>query len=233
MSIDLIEEVTLPSQGLVYDNQITWKNRLRAPRLMDRGIGDLTRKNMLQAGILDKTLLEPLGISAYDLHVADFIYLNFMQRQISKGDKPYLVKVKCAACKREQEADIPLSEIKIKKLKEKPSYVFTTSDKQDIEYSYMTPKIFDLAKENADQFKEDFPEANQDVYLQELLRLVIKTIDGQKLTYSQITGAIGNLLLSDVDALLVKIMTYDFGLDLEQSVKCTNCGKKIIFNLPV
>ena len=231
--MDLIEEVVLPSKGLVYSQEIKWKNRLRAPRLCDRGIGDLTKKNKLQASILDKTLLEPLGMSAYDLHTADFLYLNFMQRQIAKAGQPYKIKLKCSHCNSEQIVDFDLKNLKITYLSEPPKYTYTTLSGEEIEYTYLTPRKIDEAQEAAEQYKEEFPEAEQDVGLQELLRSVILKVDGIKPTHSQLTEFIKNLYIEDSDRLLEQLMNINFGLDLNQSVKCPKCGKTIKFILPV
>lgn len=231
--MDLIEEVVLPSKGLVYDKEIKWSNRLRAPRLCDKGIGDLTKRNKLQASILDKTLLEPLGMSAYDLHTADFLYLNFVQRQIAKAGAPYKIKIKCQKCGEEQLVDFNLDNVKVNYLSEKPEYKYTTLDGSEIEYTYLTPRKIDEAKEAADLYKEEFPGADQDIQLQELLRSIILKVDGVKPTHSQMTDFINNLYVEDSDRLLEKIMNIDFGLDLNQTAKCSKCGKTINFILPV
>ena len=233
--MDIIEEVQLPSKGLVYDKEIAWKNRLRAPRLCDKGLGDMTRKNQLQANILDKTLVESLGISAYDLHYADFIYLNFKQRQLTMGNKPFKIQVKCSnpKCQVLHKLDIDLSEIDIKFLEEKPEYLYTTLDGDEIEYTFATPRIFDDAKVNSEEFKETYPETEVDTQFQELLRLLIKRVNGGKKTYSQMTAFISNLYMSDIMEILNNATNVDFGLNLDKSIKCPNCGKRIDFTIPV
>jgi ribosomal protein S27E len=231
--MDLIDEVVLPSKGLVYDKEIKWSNRLRAPRLCDRGIGDLTKKNKLQASILDKTLLEPLGMSAYDLHTADFLYLNFMQRQIAKAGQPYKIKVKCENCRSEQIIDFDLKNLKVNYLSERPEYIFKTLNGEEIEYTFLTPRKIDDAKEASELYKEEFPGAEQDVELQELLRSVILKVDGVKPTHSQMTDFINNMYTEDSDRFIEKLMDINFGLDLHQSVRCPKCGKTIKFILPV
>lgn len=231
--MDIIEEVSLPSCGLVYDKEINWNNRLRAPRLCDKGIGDMTRRNKLQAGILDKTLLEPLGISAYDLHSADFLYLNFKQRILSKGNKPYKIKIKCAKCGHENLIDFDLSKLSITRLKEKPTYEYTGIDEKTYTLNFFTPRILDDAREKANDFKEKYPDSDQDVYIQELLRLVIKAVDGREYTYSQMTGIISDLYLEDVDGIITEASKAGFGIDLRQETKCEGCGRMIPFNLPV
>lgn len=233
--MDLIEEFTLPSKGLVYDKEIKWQNRIRAPRLKDKGIGDLTKKNKLQAGILDKTILEPLGISAYDLHTADFLYLNFKQRHLSSASKPYKVRVKCPFCQTQQDLDVDLGNIKINYLQEKPSYEFTTMDGETLKYTYLTPRKIDEAQEAADLFKEEYPETDQDVQLQELLRAVIVSIDGVKPTHSQMIDFISNMYIEDSEKFLTELTTVNFGLDLNQSAKCSNpnCNRPFNYILPV
>lgn len=231
--MDIIEEISLPSCGLVYDNEIKWNNRLRAPRLCDKGIGDMTRRNKLQAGILDKTLLEPLGISAYDLHTADFLYLNLMQRQMSKGNKPYKIKIKCSKCGYENVFDFDLATLSIDRLKEKPVYEYTGLDEKVYTLNFITPRILDDAREQADLFKERYPDNDQDVYTQELLRLLIKEVDGRDYTYSQMTGIINNLYLEDVNGIIVEASKADFGVNLRQETTCQSCGKIIPYNLPV
>ena len=231
--MDLIEEVVLPSKGLVYNKEIKWSNRLRAPRLCDKGIGDMTKVNKLQASILDKTLLEPLGMSAYDLHTADFLYLNFMQRQIAKAGKPYKIKIACPHCGNSIDVEVNLDDLKINYLTEKPVYEYKTLEDEVIEYTYLTPRRLDEAKEKAELYREEYPEDDQDIELRELLRSVILTIDGIKPTHSQLTDFIDNMYVEDVNNFIAKIMDVNFGLDLNQTTKCTKCGKTIKYILPV
>ena len=232
--MDLIEEVVLPSKGLVYNKEIKWSNRLRAPRLCDKGIGDLTKVNKLQASILDKTLLEPLGMSAYDLHTADFLYLNFMQRQIAKAGKPYKIRIKCQHCGAEQEIDFDLNNLKINYLSKKPKYEFKTLDGELIEYTFLTPRKIDEAKEKAELYREEYPgDDEMDIELLELLRSVIVKVDGEKPTYSQMTDFIKGMYIDDSNEFLAQLMSVDFGLDLNQTAKCSKCGKTIKFILPV
>lgn len=231
--MDLIEEVVLPSKGLVYNKEIKWTNRLRAPRLCDKGIGDMTKVNKLQASILDKTILEPLGMSAYDLHTADFLYLNFMQRQIAKAGKPYKIRIKCQHCGAEQDIEFDLNSLKINYLKEKPTYEFKTLDGEVIEYTYLTPRKIDEAKEKAELYREEYPEDDRDVELRELLKSVILKVDGVKPTNSQLVDFIDNLYIDDSNEFLAQLMDVKFGIDLNQTAKCSKCGKTIKYILPV
>ena len=232
---DIITEVTLPSKGLIYSKEIEWQNQLKAPRLRDRGLADSTRKLKLQANILDNTLVKPLGISAYDLHTADFTYLNMRQRQLSKGAAPYRVLVKCKKCGKLHKVEVDLSALKVNLLKDKPKYTMETISGDIINFTFVTPRILDDSVVNALLFREEYTEVEMDeesLKTQEFLRLIIKDVNGQKLSYARMTDYIGSMYISDIDELLKKARETDFGIDFLQSFPC-DCGNTVVYEVPV
>ncbi len=233
---DIMTEVSLPSNGKLYGEDVQWKNRLRAPRLKDRGFGDSTRKLKLQASILDKTLIQPLGMSAYDLHTADFLYLNMRQRQLSKGDAPYKVAVICNGCGTRHELSIKFEDLEVKRLEAPLKLSYKTMEDDELELTYLTPRMLDDCVDNANAYKEEYPECDlsfEDLKTQELFRFVIKKVNGQKLTYAEMTNFISNLLTEDISGIFNVLDSYDFGVQLVQEFKCTNCRKKIRYTIPV
>lgn len=232
---DIITEVTLPSKGLIYSKEIEWQNQLKAPRLRDRGLADSTRKLKLQANILDNTLVKPLGISAYDLHTADFTYLNMRQRQLSKGAAPYKVLVKCKKCGKLHKVDINLADLKVNLLKDKPDFTLETAAGDKINFTFVTPRILDDSVVNAALFREEYPEVEMDeesLRTQEFLRLIIKDINGQKLSYARMTDYISSMYMFDVDELMKRAREVDFGVDFLQSFPC-DCGNTVVYEVPV
>lgn len=233
---DIVTTVSLPSQGKLYDKQIQWQNQLRAPRLRDRGLGDTTRKLKLQASILDKTLVQPLGISAYDLHTADFVYLNMMQRQLSKGGAPYKISVTCSKCGHVHDLDIDLSTLEIKPLTEASVLEYKTLDDHELVLTFITPRMLDECIDKAKEFKEEFKDTDmsfEDLKTQELLRFIIKTVDGQRLSYDRMTNFISNMYSDDVDGAFEVVKNFDFGVQFTQKTECAGCGKKIVYTLPI
>lgn len=233
---DIIVSVSLPSKGKIYDKEIQWQNQLRAPRLRDRGLGDTTRRLKLQAGILDKTLVQPLGISAYDLHTADFVYLNLMQRQLSKGNAPYKVAVTCKKCGHVHNLDIDLSTLEIKPLEEVKPLVYTTIDEHELGLTFITPRMLDECIDKANDFKEEYKDTDmafEDLKTQELLRFVIKTVDGARLSYPRMTDFISNMYSDDVDGVFSLLNDFDFGVQFQQTMTCEGCGKRIVYTLPI
>lgn len=235
---DIVTEVTLPSNGKLYSPEVAWKNQLRAPRLRDSGFGDTTRKLKLQASILDKTLVQPLGMSTYDLHTADFVYLNYIQRKLSKGGQPYVVALKCPFCGREFSVTIPLDELEVKPLEEAPQLSYTTLEGKELVLKYITPRMLDESIDKAREFATTYKETELDdgaLRTQELLRFVIKSIDGKVLTEAQMTQFIQNLYKDDIDSIFDTVNNFDFGLQTFRTQECENkrCKKKIMFRVPV
>ncbi|MCM1323011.1 MAG: hypothetical protein NC218_02395 [Acetobacter sp.] len=234
---DIITEVILPSNGKLYGDNVQWKNQLRAPRLKDRGLGDSTRKLKLQASILDKTFVQPLGMSAYDLHTADFLYLNMKQRQLSKGNSPYKVAVVCNACGKRHDIDIKFEDLEIKPLLEVPdlSYKMVGEEDMTLELTYMTPRMVDESVEKAREFLEEYSETDlteDDLKTQELLRMLIKRVNGKILSVPQMTDFIQNMLIQDVDGIMNTVNDFDFGVQLIREFNCDKCGKKVKFLVP-
>ena len=233
---DIIAEVTLPSNGKLYGEGVQYRNQLRAPRLRDKGLGDATKKNKLQAGILDKTLIQPLGMSAYDLHTADFVYLNARQRQLSKGDAPYRIAINCNKCGRRHEIDIKFTELEIKPLTEPLNLTYKTMEDDELELTYITPRMLDDCVDMANDYLEQYKECGmsfEDVKTQELLRLVIKKVNGKIKTVPEMTQFIDNLFTEDIDGIINVLESYDFGLQLVRETVCKDCGKKIRYIVPI
>lgn len=233
---DIISEFILPSNGKLYSEEVQWKNQIRAPRLKDRGLGDSTRKLKLQASILDKTIIQPLGMSAYDLHTADFLYLNMRQRQLSKGDAPYKVAVVCNRCGKRHELNIKFNELEVKQLAGPLDLTYKTLEEVEIELTYLTPRMLDDCIDNARSYNEEYPECGmsfEDLKTQELLRFVIKKVNGKRLTYAEMTDFIGNLLTEDVTGIFNKLDSFDFGVQLVRKFTCDECGKTVRYTVPV
>lgn len=228
--MDLIEEVSLPSEGKIYEKEIKWKNQIRAPRLCEKGIGDLTRKRKLQANVLKKCLQEDLGIDPYDLHTSDFVYLNLRQRMAARGNEMDLTLV-CQSCGARSPITVDLSKLNITKPKLPFDLIYKTADDHEIKLRYFTPRILDDIKQAVEDFKEQFPEADQNISLQETCRAIIVTVDGEKKTFTQMTHFLLNCYEIDLIRMIDKAAATNFGPQLIQRKKCPNCGEEIVYSV--
>lgn len=232
-------EVRLPSNGKLYGGNIQFKNELRAPRLRDRGLGSSVRANKLQADILDKTLVQPLGMSTYDLHTADFVYLNWMQRRLSKGNQPYKISVTCPHCGTKNVVSVDLTTLPVKVLDSAPApKKFTTLDGHEVVLKYITPRMLDDSVDKAQEYLSEYPECGLSQALVESIEfgaLLIDTIDGESLTEITKFDFVSNMYQDDFDKMFALAAEVDWGVQLSQTTVCQNsrCRKQVRFTVPV
>lgn len=228
--MDLKEPFKLPSEGKIYDKNLTAEYTIRAPRLCDKGIGNLNKKNKIQSEVLKKCLEPTPEIDPYDWHTSDYTAANLAQRMAARGKMMKLV-VKCPHCGNQEEIEVDLSEVKINPPKLPFDLKYTNADGDEIELKFFTPRLLDQIKDNTEKFKEDYPEATQDVGLQETVRALIISINGEKVPYSQMTNFILNSYEVDLFNIVEKAAGTNFGPELIQKRRCSNCGEIIHFTI--
>ena len=228
--MDLKEPFSLPSGGKIYSQNLTPDYVIRAPRLCDKGIGNLSKKNKIQSETLRKCLEPEPEINPYDWHTSDYTAANLAQRIAARGSKMKLI-LECQNCKHRFETEIDLSKVKINKPKLPFDLTYELTSGEKLELRYFTPRILDSIKDNTAKFKEDYPEADQDISLQETIRALIVNVDGEKLTYSQMTSFILNCYEVDLIKIIDKVLATNFGPDLIQQTVCENCGHVIKFSI--
>lgn len=228
--MDLKETFKLPSGGKIYDKEIQTEYTIRAPRLCDKGIGDTRKKNKVQSEVLMKCLEPKPEINPYDWHTSDYTAANLAQRIAARGNIMEL-GVRCGYCKTSTKTQVDLDKVKINPPKLPFDLSYKMASGEEVQLRYFTPRILDSLKDKVEQFKKDFPEATQDVSLQESVRAVIVSIDGEKLTYSQMTTFLLNSYEVDLLNIIDKVISTNFGPELTQKIICPNCGEEIVFSI--
>lgn len=231
---DLKEEFNLPSEGKeeVYGKEITSEYTIRAPRLSEKGIGDLTRKNKLQAEVLYKCLDPKPEIHPYDWHTGDYTAANLKQRIAARGKMmPLIVRCSNPNCKREERIEVDLDQVKITKPKLPFDLTYETSQGEKVELRFFTPHILDDIRINTEKYKKDYPEADHNISLQETVRAIVVSIDGEKKPYSAMTNWIMNCYEVDLINMIDKATSNNFGPVLVQSFTCPECGKETLYSI--
>lgn len=231
---DLKEEFNLPSEGKeeVYGKKITSEYTIRAPRLSEKGIGDLTRKNKLQAEVLYKCLEPKPEIHPYDWHTGDYTAANLKQRIAARGKMmPLIVRCSNPNCKREERIEVDLDQVKITKPKLPFDLTYETSQGEKIELRFFTPHILDDIRINTEKYKKDYPEADHNISLQETVRAIVVSINGEKKPYSVMTNWIMNCYEVDLINMIDKATSNNFGPVLVQSFTCPECGKETLYSI--
>lgn len=227
--MDLKEPFSLPSGGKIYQKEITSDYTLRAPKLRDKGIGDLRSRNKIQSECLKKCLEPTPEIDPYDWHTSDYTAANLAQRMVAKGKiMPLLIRCTCG---HSEEIEVDLSKVKVTKPKLPFDLEYETSTGDKLQLRFFTPRILDSIKTNTNSFKEEFPEAKHDISLQETCRALILSVNGQKLTYSQMTNYLLDSYEVDLTGLIDKVFSTNFGPVLIQTRECSKCKKTITFSI--
>lgn len=228
--MDLIEEFNLPSEGKIYQKEIPATYSIRAPRLSDRAIGNTSSKNKIQSEVLLRCLDPKPEVIPYDWHTSDYTMANLAQRKAARGSMMPL-RVICRNCKTVQDIEVNLDEVKITKPKLPFDLTYKTASGEVVELKFFTPRILDQIKYNVKKYKEDFPEADQDVSLQETVRAIVVSIDGEILPYSQMTNWLMNCYEVDLNGMVEKALATNFGPVLIRKEICKNCGNLITYSI--
>ena len=217
--MDLKEPFTLPSEGKIYKVKMNPEFTIRAPRLCDKGIGDLRLKNRVQADVLKKILDPTPEVDPYDWHTSDFTAANLAERLVS--------------CGHSQKVVVDLSKVKSTKPKLPLDLTYNAKNGDTIELRYFTPRILDSIRNNIETFKDEYPDATQDVELQETVRALIVSINGDKPTHSHLTNYILNSYEVDLFGIIDKAISTNFGPILTQKMKCGNrkCQATITYSI--
>lgn len=227
--MDLKEPFNLPSDGKIYGKEVTAEYTIRAPRLKDKGIGDLRFRNKIQSECLKKCLEPTPEVDPYDWHTSDFTAANLAQRMVARGkNMPLLVKCTCG---HQEEIEVDLSTLKINRPKLPLDLEYETRSGDIVQLRFFTPRILDSIKVNIDKFKEEYPEATQDLSLQETCRAIIVSVNGEKLPYSQMTNYLLESYEVDLNGMVDKVFSTNFGPVLIQTRNCSKCKKLLTFSV--
>ena len=182
----IVNDYVLPSEGKVYGPidvkpNVTLRSMTTAEEM--RRLNHSERQYKLLAEIIDECITTPLGISAYDLCVADFQFLLHKLRIVTYGPS-YKLSTTCPWCTSQNENLVNMDELVVKpfnaEIYEKYSEFELPVTKSKIKLRMQTPRMMDDIKINAKDFKKKHPSFVGDPTLMLTLEYLIDEIDGRK-----------------------------------------------------
>lgn len=239
----IAENFTLPSHGLVYNEEINPEVKLRSMTVRDEmkrcgSPNDGTiYKNM--AEIIDNCLVQKPGISVYDMCIGDYQFLMYKLRVVTYGSD-YLMECKCPLCGDVAEHHVDIDSLELNELKDfDPKQwleLILPVCKKKILLNITTPRILDNIEKDVKRIikqynKEGKIASENDWRLLYQLMYAINTIDDQKLNMAQKEQFCNNLVGRDFNAIINKLNALDNKIGLGDTVQihCDNCG----FDMPV
>lgn len=231
MDYTIANEYTLPSEGKVYDKEINPQFKLRSMTTAEemKRLNHSERQYKAMAEIIDECLVDDIGISAYDLCIADYQFMLHKLRIVTYGPK-YKIESTCPYCGTLNPAVLNLESLTVKPFNEeefKKCIQFTLpSTKKELKLRVQTPRILDEVSYRAKEERRKNPNLVGDPAFLFTLENLIDTIDGVKPEQFRLTPFIQKLPMLDTNYILrsAQKLNNSFGLDSKLVHVCNVCG---------
>lgn len=228
----IANEYTLPSEGKVYTNvEVNPHVRLRSMTTVEemRRLNHSERQYKSMAEIIDSCLIEPIGISAYDLCVPDFQYLLHKLRVVTYGPN-YKIQTTCPWCRSHNADVMNLDDLNITEFdedifKQYSEFVLPVT-KDKIKLKIQTPRIIDDVALEVKEFKRKNSSFEGDPTLMLTLEGMIDEINDKKPEKFRLSGYIQKLPMMDTNYILKasEKINANFGIDSTMTNICSACG---------
>lgn len=227
----IANEYTLPSKGKVYNKEISLNFKLRSMTTVEemKRLNHSEKPNKNIAEIIDDCLVEPIGISAYDLCVPDFQYMLHKLRIVTYGPT-YKLGSNCPWCGSANLNSVDLDELRYtdfdEELYAKYSEFELPQTKKIIKLKMQTPRILDNIAAKVKDIRKKQPDFVGDPAFLFTLEALIDTIDDRVPERFRITEFVRTLPMMDTNYILksAEKLNESFGLDKELEHTCLVCG---------
>lgn len=226
MTLDCI----LPSKGLIYDKEINPNIKLRSMTTLDEMKRLSRSENQYQnmAEMIDDCIVSDVGISTYDMCIADYKYLLYKLRQVTYGDV-YKINTTCPYCGYSEIEEIVISNLEVNTLdfteEDMLSFILPQSGNK-IELAFQTPRMLDAITNTIKNGKNRKNKTPFDETLLYSICYLVKTIDGNRVDIAQKEEWVKNLPMVDTNTILKKSDDFNvkFGLNTDIDYECSLCG---------
>lgn len=226
----IANEYTLPSLGKVYDNEMNPVFKIRSMTTAEemKRLNHSDRPYKLMSEIIDDCLVTDIGMSAYDLCVADYQFMLHKLRIVTYGPM-YKVDSTCPYCGSVNKSTINLDNMKIipfdeESFKRHSEFVLPSTEKH-IKLRVQTPRVLDDTSIKTKDERRSQP-GNNDAAFLFTLKSLIKSVDDQKMEEFKLIEFLRRLPMIDTNYIMKsaqKIAT-SFGIDSVLSNTCKFCG---------
>lgn len=231
----IMEGDELPSRGEIYPIKVEKHVELRSMTARDemKRLSPSTTPLKTLADIIEGCMIEKPAIHVYDMALADYEYLLHKLRVVTYGPT-YKVTTRCPECGEMLEVNANLDDLEVKefnldKFNELREFSLPNSGKR-ITLHFLTPRLLDEIESKTKDMQRKYKGAGFDFETLIKLELCIDTIDGEKLSISDLDTAINNLPAADFTKILnnMDALNQSFGLDNQLYLTCNKCGAEFV-----
>ena len=226
----IANEYTLPSLGKVYNREINPTFKLRSMTTVEemKRLNHSDKPNKNIAEIIDDCLVEPIGISAYDLCLPDFQYILHKLRIVTYGTT-YKLTSNCPWCASDNKNIVNLDDLALIPFDEETYTKYSEFElpvtKRDIKLKMQTPRILDtIASRVKDARKKNMFDGDPAFLF--TIEELIDTVDGKVPEKFKLPEFIKKLPMMDTNYILKcgEKLNASFGLDKSLEHTCSVCG---------
>lgn len=226
----IAEEFTLPSLGKVYGEKVNPVVKLKSMttehEMKRLAPSERPYKNLCE--IIDDCLVENPGISAYDMCMADYIFLLYKLRIVTYGPE-YKVMSRCPYCASETEEKVNLDELEVVKydsnnFAELSSFTLPKS-KKNIKLVMQTPRMMDEITVRSKETNKKTKGQGDSAFLY-TLQFMLGTVDGETLDIITSEDFIRKLPMMDTNYIMQRAtkLVESFGIKNVLERTCPVCG---------
>lgn len=227
------EYCELPSKGLIYDKPVKATIQMRSMTTEEemRRLSHTEFPYKTLCDLIDTCMVEPCGISSYDMCLGDYQYLLHRMRVVTYGSS-YPSSSVCSICGTVNKLQLDLDEIAVldfdlEEYNSLKQLTLPVSGKQ-ITLKYQTPRDIDQIAQEEREFKLRSPESAVNIGYLLSLRHAVDTVDGQKVPAPKLDQFLRKLPMRDTNLILQAAtkLNEKVGIDTRIKNKCSNprCG---------
>lgn len=227
----ITEDFVLPSHGKVYGDKAVSENvTLRSMTTEDEmkrlRPGDRQYKSM--AEVIDSCIVNDIGISAYDLCLADYQFLLHKLRVVTYGSE-YPLRCSCPFCLSSQDETLNLDDLEYREYSPEfldyQEFTLPVTEKR-ISLRMQTPRLLDDVNVavNGDRKKNRGDNSGSAFFY--TLKYLIKEVDGEKLDPIRLDDFLKSLPMKDTNTIVrnAEKGLNAFGFNDELTIICEKCG---------
>lgn len=228
------EGMELPSKGLIYDVPVKAYVELRSMTARDemKRLSPSPARFKILADIIEDCMIEKPAVHVYDMALGDYEYLLHRLRIVTYGDE-YKIAIKCLNCGEitesvahlEELQVVPFDQVKFEEL----STIKLPKKGDTVTLKFQTPRMLDEIEAEIKELKRKFKSAEVSFDLLVLLKNIINTVNGTKLTASQLESYVNNLPAMDMTKLVNAVDEINalIGVKNDLTVICSKCGGEV------
>lgn len=226
----IAEVFTLPSNGMIYEEEVTPEVVLSSMTTRHEmlRLSTVEDSQKIMAQIIDDCIESDLGISAYDLCLGDFQYLMFMLRVVTFGSE-YELRGRCPFCGFEQTTKINLDDLEVHEYDDSLADLLEITlpkSGNNIKLTLQTPRILDRISTKVKEYKRRHKDSDENPTILYNIVASIEEIDDERPNSFTLEEWVKNLPLADTNALMnrIELINNKIGISLDVEGECKVCG---------